>query len=243
MKTLSEQLFNLDQMVIEGEEPPSEYFSERQSKLALKAAAFDLFSELLSLKQDAYLAKIEQLKLDNNSVSTSIEAAAAMATVSMIYLETMANGGLGNLTDTIEVSLREIAERCPQRYGAAVGRAQSILSHYGKPFTPTDECKGEKKSVDGKSADFDFEKSNDVINVEDVLVYPNPASDFLSIRISSVTELSWSIDLFDAKGVLILSEFSQGNKILLDIADFPAGVYWIRAQSERSSISKRIIIN
>jgi hypothetical protein len=245
MYLLSDQLFSLDQTIEEGDEPTAAYLSERAALLEQKAEAFADFSSLLQQKQSDHTGLIAQLKQGNNSISTPIEAAMAMKAVNNWYFETMAEG-LKKLPTSTESDLREMAERCPQRFGSAVGRAQSILAHYDKPFTPSDECKEGEKSGFKAPSNSDAEESaalNGAFSINNVSIFPNPASDVFTIQLpQNAASTSWNIELFDVRGQLLESQTSEGREVQFDATKFSTGVYLLRVQSEGRSISKRIVV-
>jgi hypothetical protein len=245
MHLLNDQLFSLDQTLEEGEEPSDEYLAERSVLLELKAGAFVDFSALLQQRETDHLALVAQLKQDNTNISTPIEAAMAMQAVNSWYLETMAEG-LEDLPLITESALREMAERCPQRFGSAVGRAQSILIHYDKSFISSEECKEGEKPGFKVSNGSDAEKigsHNEVFPIADIHIYPNPASGVFTIQLpQNGAATSWKIEMFDLRGQLLKSKTSQGREVKLNSAKFSAGVYLIRVQSKGRSISKRVII-
>jgi nitrous oxidase accessory protein NosD len=242
---LSDQIFSLDQTIEEGEEPSQDYLTARAVLLEQKAEAFADFSILLQQKESDYKALLAELKQDNSGVSTLIEAAMAMKEVNNWYFETMATG-LDDLPPSTESALREMAERCPQRFGSAVSRAQSVLVHYDKSFTPSDECKESDKSGFKASSDSATKKTaslNEILTVADVRIYPNPASGVFTIQLPQ-NEMSarWNIDLLDVRGKVLESKTMLGKRVLLNADKYSAGVYWIRIQSSDSIISKRVII-
>jgi hypothetical protein len=245
MHLLSDQLFSLDQTIEEGEEPSQDYLTARAVLLEQKAEAFADISSLLQQKEGDHLTLVAQLKQSNYEISTPIEAAMAMKEVNDWYFGTMAVG-LEDLPLVTETALREMAERCPQRFGSAVGRAQSVLVHYDKSFTPSDECKESDKSGFKAPIDSETKKTasfNEVLTVADVRIYPNPASGVFTIQLPQ-NEMSarWKIDLLDIGGKLLESKISLGKRVQLNADKYPAGVYWIRVQSSESIISKRVIL-
>jgi hypothetical protein len=235
IKFLNDQLFRIDQSVEVDVEPSSEYIETRTALIIQKNEIFEIFSETLKQKNEDYLTLIDQLEQDNNDILTSVEAAQEVRTVNDWYFKTIARG-VESLSIFAESELREIAEKCPQRFGSAVGRAQSILVHYGKPFVPSDECSKVVKGGGGKrKAGFLMSK--------DINIYPNPASSILNIQLpQSMIPEKYDIDLFDSRGKLIYSRTSYGGSFKFDVAEYPAGLYVIRVQSDEVRISKRVIL-
>ncbi len=75
-----------------------------------------------------------------------------------------------------------------------------------------------------------------VINEKNILVYPNPTSDFIYLKTSLLIE---KIELYDALGKSVLKT-KNINKI--PVNNLSKGVYLLKIYSENKSISKKIII-
>lgn len=70
-------------------------------------------------------------------------------------------------------------------------------------------------------------------------IYPNPAKDILNIKQNSESTLE--IKLFDAQGRLVINENSKKELVRINISYLQAGLYFIKIQSNKSSIIKHII--
>ncbi len=75
-----------------------------------------------------------------------------------------------------------------------------------------------------------------VINEKNILVYPNPTSDFIYLKTSLLIE---KVELYDALGKSVLKT-KNINKI--PVNNLSKGVYLLKIYSENKSISKKIII-
>ena len=89
--------------------------------------------------------------------------------------------------------------------------------------------------------------SNTGVNTEDtVAVYPNPANDFLNIKLnSSKSEIS-KVCLYNIIGQKILeTQFADQKSIKLDISDMPKGVYMLKTYDNMNNVVliKKIIIH
>lgn len=73
-----------------------------------------------------------------------------------------------------------------------------------------------------------------------VIVYPNPTSDFIKIKHLQNTELK-KVDLFNSLGKLILSKETSGQEFKLDLTSIDQGVYFLRISSGNKIAFKRII--
>lgn len=75
-----------------------------------------------------------------------------------------------------------------------------------------------------------------------ILLYPNPANTFINIK-STTNELIHTVKLMDVNG-RTLKEIDSTNDILkIELEGISAGIYFIKIQTENSSITKKIIIN
>jgi photosystem II stability/assembly factor-like uncharacterized protein len=76
---------------------------------------------------------------------------------------------------------------------------------------------------------------------ETITLYPNPAEDVLNIRVA--TPLTTSIKVFDASGKLVM--FKRNAEIVtslsMDIISLQSGVYFIRFNSEKGTITKKLL--
>jgi len=75
----------------------------------------------------------------------------------------------------------------------------------------------------------------DNINGEEIILYPNPAFDFFSIKGLSDIE---QIEIFDVSGRLIL-QLSSTN--VYNIESLKGGTYWVKIYSSSSIIIKQLI--
>ncbi len=76
----------------------------------------------------------------------------------------------------------------------------------------------------------------------DILVYPNPASENISIRISedSPTE---KMNIYDVQGSLKYSLSTTKKEVVVDVSMLPTGIYILQVISKEKVISKRITID
>jgi hypothetical protein len=74
------------------------------------------------------------------------------------------------------------------------------------------------------------------------MVYPNPASEILNIKISdsNLENEIQTISIYDVKGSLI----SKNSKFVstLDIKKLSTGTYFVKIQFLESSVTKKIVI-
>ena len=70
-------------------------------------------------------------------------------------------------------------------------------------------------------------------------VYPNPVSDFITLKINAQKELNVAVELLDATGKLILKENASFTKekadFKLNISSLSAGTYYLKLNSKKES--------
>lgn len=71
-----------------------------------------------------------------------------------------------------------------------------------------------------------------------ILVYPNPATDFLHIQFPEFHDQPLKASLFDARGKL-LSVYEQLTNQAMDIRELPSGIYFIHVQSGHQTTTLR----
>ncbi len=76
--------------------------------------------------------------------------------------------------------------------------------------------------------------------VSSARIYPNPASDFITIQ---AEENIYEISIFNQQGQLILQEESKLQQMRINISDLPAGLYTLKLKAEDRVILKKLIKN
>jgi hypothetical protein len=78
-------------------------------------------------------------------------------------------------------------------------------------------------------------------------VFPNPAVDFLTIRIpASAIHGALALELFDTKGARVYASTQPYQALDLeariDVREYPTGIYLLRISSEKGFATRRIQI-
>ncbi|HLP94290.1 MAG TPA: T9SS type A sorting domain-containing protein [Saprospiraceae bacterium] len=75
-------------------------------------------------------------------------------------------------------------------------------------------------------------------------VFPNPASDWIEVRVADQATGMTTLQIFDLAGRLLLQHFPPAgtNRLTLDIAGLPAGVYWIAIQQEANWMKQKMLV-
>ncbi len=91
-----------------------------------------------------------------------------------------------------------------------------------------------------------IDEGNRVQNT-DIQIFPNPASDVVSITYDLVESSNISIDIYDVRGRMV-KEISNGNqnagrqRLDLDVSNFDSGIYLIQINGEDFSEVKRLVV-
>jgi len=82
---------------------------------------------------------------------------------------------------------------------------------------------------------------------QELLVYPNPCSDFLNIKIFSSDVVDYKIDIFNSYGQKILSDklnnYGTDNLFTLDLRQLVSGIYFYKLTAGVKEITGKIVIN
>ena len=78
------------------------------------------------------------------------------------------------------------------------------------------------------------------LELNDLSIFPNPTSSFLSIQSNNLIS---PISIYDITGKLVLQNRGNSNEIILDISNLNSGLYFIKSSSQNSSIRKRFIVS
>ena len=85
---------------------------------------------------------------------------------------------------------------------------------------------------------------NQLVDVAKVVVYPNPANEFLAVQIPFATKQPWNVALIDSKGAIVKStSISEGRTIgYFDLRTMYSGTYLIRISSGKQEIVRKVLI-
>lgn len=81
----------------------------------------------------------------------------------------------------------------------------------------------------------------------DMAIFPNPASDHVSILVTPIEEGMYTLTLYDILGQELLSksyDFNKGtNQVTLPVNTIKNGYYFVKVQHQHHSVSKKFIVN
>lgn len=83
--------------------------------------------------------------------------------------------------------------------------------------------------------------NNNLLEVNNFEVYPNPTQDHLIIKDLSVDKKEWHIQLYSIEGRLIISDQMQDRK-QLSLSNLSEGIYILKIANESGSISQRVSV-
>ena len=75
---------------------------------------------------------------------------------------------------------------------------------------------------------------------ENIIIYPNPAQNVVHINTSVDVE---QIQLINNSGQLVLSSYSTGKQMDLDISELEPGIYFVKIFSSKNIVFKKLIVN
>ncbi len=84
---------------------------------------------------------------------------------------------------------------------------------------------------------------NNLSSDMNVLVYPNPASEFVNIYVSKKSE--YKVALFDLTGKRMLQSVVFNEEIKINVEEIPAGIYFVEVTDNKTNekITKKCVIN
>lgn len=80
--------------------------------------------------------------------------------------------------------------------------------------------------------------STDEVSINDFKVYPNPATDYITI--SSQHNID-AVEIYNTLGQSIFRKEQDVNTI--NVQDIESGIYLLKIYSGKSSVSKKIVVN
>lgn len=82
---------------------------------------------------------------------------------------------------------------------------------------------------------------NEIINIENLRIYPNPAKDKLAIEFTDFETSNCSLELISPLGQVLYLKKDPELKEELDLKSFPAGIYYLKVQSHSNQKVFKII--
>jgi hypothetical protein len=76
-----------------------------------------------------------------------------------------------------------------------------------------------------------------------MLIYPNPSSDFITISLKNVENTHASIKIYNTNGSLVYTNTLNSNNQQINVSSFKAGIYFVELLSDNKTERQKIIIN
>ena len=107
---------------------------------------------------------------------------------------------------------------------------------HGDPPPPAQQCLAVPDESENK------DENNKNLELNNLLVYPNPASTEVTIMSPNIKE-SFNLILYNLLGQIIYEEKeSNKEKFLIDTQDFTDGIYYIKLLSKEKTYTKKLIL-
>ena len=74
----------------------------------------------------------------------------------------------------------------------------------------------------------------------DIKLYPNPATEKVIVELPYKFE-DTKISIFNIQGEVVSVCFSKLSEVELNVADLPGGIYLIKVESSRGTITKKLV--
>ena len=87
--------------------------------------------------------------------------------------------------------------------------------------------------------------TTELINENDLRVYPNPSSDYFLIDIYGGGFIQ-NLEVFDINGKSVLVKNCEANECLgtqIDMSGVQSGIYFVKVKSTKGNITKKLIVN
>ena len=87
---------------------------------------------------------------------------------------------------------------------------------------------------------------NELVGIEGLNIYPNPAKDLLNIDFTNTTDQNLELQIVDQFGRVILTNNDNNLGVMhqeISLANFLSGVYYLKLNSNSSTRIEKIVIN
>ena len=104
--------------------------------------------------------------------------------------------------------------------------------------------------INGKGFEINYFTSpvniKEVENINDLSIYPNPASDKLNVKFNTLTDDNFDITIYNVTGQAVyketLNNFMGSYYNELNINDFAQGVYLMQVKSSKGAITRKVVV-
>jgi hypothetical protein len=106
----------------------------------------------------------------------------------------------------------------------------------------TSDLAGESDSIQVMLTVTNATGIEDLASDNGILIYPNPASDYVNIKAADGYTAGYKIMLYSITGKLQYSRISEDTEYTLNLSSYPQGIYFIVLQNNEFMIRKKLII-
>jgi len=193
---------------------------------------------------------LSQARNENDGVASTELFAANEKWINNIYLNYL-EAGLDTISQEEFEAIQTLAESCPYTEGSAVFKARGIYAMYvpGVDYDDMEICNNVGVYKGGKSL---YDQENELLSgkinkftAEDLMVYPNPASDILTLEYSLSEEIKGELTILDMLGNTVqnIKISSNLNKVTFNLNKLSAGIYVYKfVNDEQATYSGKLII-
>ncbi|BDS14740.1 T9SS type A sorting domain-containing protein [Aureispira anguillae] len=166
--------------------------------------------------------------------------------VNKIYLNTLAKGIL-KFSNSELISLRGIAAHCPQEGGLAVHQARGMLSMVEDVDLLNFDCisSNGRSIIEESPSELEAKKEEQVYERRwDLILYPNPASNTITLESNLVLEEEIQIKIYNPLGQKVkeITINEDINRIDINVGSLLGGIYNIHLQSGAYKSTKSFIV-
>ncbi|BDS14742.1 T9SS type A sorting domain-containing protein [Aureispira anguillae] len=166
--------------------------------------------------------------------------------VNEIYLNTLAKGVL-EFSNSELISLRQAAAHCPQEGGVGVHQARGMLSMVEDVDLLNFDCisSNGRSIIEESPSELEAKKEEQVYERRwDLILYPNPASNTITLESSLVLEEKIQIKIYNALGQKVkeVTINEAINTIDINVSSLLDGIYNIRLQSGAYKSTKSFVV-
>jgi len=181
---------------------------------------------LSSSEREAIIEEAEDL---NASISATIDPVENQQILNGIYLSSIARR-INSFTEEQSDAILLIAEQCPFHGGDAVYKARGLYNLIDDAvfFDDYDICDSSPKQESGSP-----KEGNNFLKVK-----PNPTPGEVNLEFSVTSDQKCIVRLFDSYGKQLLERkinCSEETNYGLDLAKFPAGLYFVKISGDNSN--------
>jgi len=201
-------------------------------RIAAKMDSIQIFSSvnILSFNNDI---TIVPMKVEEQPDSSLILKALVLANGAFMDNIQFQYGNLGEFSDSVKAYPSYVAGYNTIMVSATIKGLKPNTKYHFK-------VKGTKSNVPVYSDKFSYitnnlSESKQWLFESDIRVYPNPTDDYITISSSEKID---RIEIINLKGKLVRSE---QNRNIINIEDFPSGLYFLKAFIGNRFFSKKII--